>query len=95
MPESYAGLLLNVFQDDLPYGDKSYKDESVQGFPIDLSFLIPQKVFGIWGFVKMLRGLFPKGPLWRFDIFEEQHIITPSGIVSAEACGLPTITMPS
>lgn len=59
----------------------------------DLNYLVPPKTFNVWSYVKMLRGLFPKGYLWKFRIFEERGIsFDGEGIVTEEALGEPTIT---
>lgn len=40
--------------------------------PVDeLTSLILQKKYDQWAFVQLLKQLFPRGPLWRFQIIKE------------------------
>jgi hypothetical protein len=58
--------------------------------PTDLTPLIPRRIYKAEDYYNMLLRLFPKGILWNF-----QHEYIPEiyvdGIVSEEACGVPTI----
>lgn len=58
----------------------------------ELRRLIPVKTRTQWQFVKMLKRLFPRGPLWRFNIFEEQ-VITMQSISSSEQWGVPDVSL--
>lgn len=53
--------------------------------------LLVQKRYNQWEFVKMLKALFPRGPAWRFNIYEEKYVQVQS-IVSSERWGITTVT---
>lgn len=57
----------------------------------DLIPLIVPKTRTQWSFVQMLKGLFPRGPIWDFEIEEEAQIVL-SGIESNEAWGTITLS---
>lgn len=56
----------------------------------DLEYLRYRKRYGQWGFVQMMRGLFPKGRAWQFPILREDNIQI-SGIPSEEQWGIPGV----
>jgi len=53
----------------------------------DLDYLIPQRRYGIKGWLNILKNLFPKGFVWRFPVIPDFNIWIQYGIESEEAFG--------
>lgn len=53
---------------------------------MSLEELIPVKKYGVNGWARVLKGLFPPGVLWDFPLLDD-NFVEPVGIVSGEAFG--------